>query len=835
MRFTLLAAAVGLLVQGGKAMADTPPGAAPVVVNAASDVASAAPVAASAASAPPAPAPAPGSAFTSAPAASAPSASARPPQLLPSPSMQPLPRGDAARKLPLILRADSLVSQPDLQTAAEGKVELRRGGMVIRADRLTYDASRDLANAKGQVSIRTDSAVYSGPELQLQLQRFDGFFLEPRFEFPLLGAGGRAQRIDFIDSARAVATAASYSSCPIDGPQDPDWILRASRVRLDLDLNEGIADNAVLRFLGVPILAWPSLSFPLSDARKSGWLPPSVNIDSRSGLELSVPYYWNIAPQRDATISPRVISRRGLAVDTEFRYLEPQARGTLALDWLPNDRVARRARASLNWDHEGEFDRLWFYRAEVARVTDDDWWKDFPNHNSRNLTTRLLPLRLALERQFALPGLDGLAYVRTQRWQLLQSVDSPIAPPYQRSPQIGMQLTGLAGRWLYKVETEFNRFTLPGDNAVRAGRSEGDRWHLLGSFSRTFKDGGLWLVPRLALNAARYATDRPAAGTPRVASRAIPSLSVDAGFELERQTSFFGRVLRQTLEPRLLYVNTPYRAQSQLPNYDSAAKDFNFVSIFTDNAFSGIDRVADAHQITAGLTTRLVDAGGGEALRLGVIQRYLLRPQQVAPQPDGSADGPPLTQKFSDALLVGSTNVLPSWTLDAALQFSPEIHRAVRTVVGARYSPGPFRTVSTTYRLTRGLSEQLELGWQWPVWGNPATAEPKSRSASSSGNCSGAWYSVGRVNYSLKDSRITDSVLGLEYDAGCWIGRIVAERLSTGRSEATTRLLLQLELVGLSRIGSNPLKVLKDNIPGYRLLREERTNAPRSDEWQPVP
>jgi LPS-assembly protein len=158
------------------------------------------------------------------------------------------------------------------------------------------------------------------------------------------------------------------------------------------------------------------------------------------------------------------------------------------------------------------------------------------------------------------------------------------------------------------------------------------------------------------------------------------------------------------------------------------------------------------------------------------------------------------------------------------LQYRPEISRVVRSIVSARYSPGPYRTIGATYRLARELSEQVETAWQWPIYGITPDQKPAVTGA---GDCKGSLYSVGRINYSTRDSRITDSVLGLEYDSGCWIGRIVAERLSTGRSEATTRLLLQLELVGLSRLGTNPLQVLKDNIPGYRLLREDRvTPAP---------
>jgi LPS-assembly protein len=758
--------------------------------------------------------------------------------LEPSRKLMPPPRGEAARRLPIVVRAQSIRARPDLEAVAEGDVEFRRGGTVIGADRLSYEQAEDLAVARGHVRIQTEGAIYTGPELQLRVQRFEGFFLEPTFEFLELGAGGRAQRVDFLDSARAVATNAIYTSCPRDGSGDPDWVLETRRVKMDFDANEGIAEGAVLRFLGAPILALPALSFPLTDARKSGWLPPSVNLDSRSGFEFSIPYYWNIAPNRDATIAPRVITRRGLGADGEFRYLQPKFDGALNLSLLPDDRVYGSSRAALQWRHDGRLRPGLFYGVELNRVSDDAWWKDFPDAG-RSLTPRLLGSRAAVERPFVLGAGEGLAYARLHHWQVLQGSDTPVVPPHQRSPQIGLRWSGgVGGGFELAAETELNRFTLP-TNDPQPQRLTGLRAHAIGSLARPWRGSGWFVVPRLSLNAAAYDTDQPWADGRHAAGRTVPTFSVDAGLELERRTSGFGRALRQTLEPRLLYVNTPYRAQSALPNFDSAVKDFNFQSIYAENPFSGVDRVADTHQITAGVTTRLVDeATGAEALRLGVVQRVLLRDQLIAPNADGTPDGPPLQQRVSDLLLLGSTTVFPHWTLDGSLQYSPDLGRPVRSILGARWSPGPFRTLSATYRLARGLNEQLELGWQWPL--RLARPTPASEAAASGvgaaaaargggGACGGSWYAVGRFNYSLKDSRITDSILGLEYDAGCWIGRVVAERLSTGRSEATTRLLLQLELVGLSRIGSNPLRVLKDNIPGYRLLREERRAAPNTD------
>ncbi|MES2957323.1 MAG: LPS assembly protein LptD [Pseudomonadota bacterium] len=742
------------------------------------------------------------------------------------------PASTAERDAPVVLKAAQVRGRPDLEIAAEGDVELQRGRITIRTDSLTYDNVEDRARARGKVRIETAAGDrFSGPELNLRLQRFEGYFLEPEYFFARTGAGGRASRIDFLDSDRALLSSATYTSCTVDGGGTPAWLLSTDRVRLDFEANEGIAEGAVLRFLGVPILAAPVLSFPLTDARKSGWLPPSINLDNKSGLEIQVPYYWNIAPQRDATLTPVVFSRRGLAMDSEFRYLEPQHRGEVQARWLPTDRVFDSARHSLQWQQLGrafggaEGGLRWGHSGQ--RVSDDAYWKDFP-HILSSLTPRLLPLAAYVERELPLAGLQTTFYARSQHWQVLQDTDPQalISAPYHRLPQLGWhgagRLPGWDGGLMLEFETEVNRFTLAGNDAGTA-RPEGWRAHVLGNVSQTWRTPGAWLMPRLALNLASYRTDTPMSDGRRSASRAIPTFSIDSGLVFERNASWFGRPLRQTLEPRVLYVNTPLRQQDSLPLFDTAAKDFNTVSVFSDNAFSGVDRVSDSHQVTAGVTTRLLHPdSGAEALRLGLAQRYLLRDQQITP------DGVPLTQRFSDLLLVGSAHLSARWTFDAALQYSPEIDRVTRSVLSARFTPGPMRTLAASYRLARGASEQLDIGWQWPVYrGADSGTQGNDR-----GGCRGTLYGVGRVNYSVKDSRITDSLAGFEYDAGCWIGRVVAERVSTGRTEATTRLLLQLELVGLSRLGSNPLQVLKDNIPGYTLLREERRDPPVRDYTQ---
>jgi len=312
-------------------------------------------------------------------------------------------------------------------------------------------------------------------------------------------------------------------------------------------------------------------------------------------------------------------------------------------------------------------------------------------------------------------------------------------------------------------------------------------------------------------------TSGPWAGK-RNATRAIPTISLDSQWVFERDTRLLGRSLRQTLEPRVVYARTPYRDQSGLPVFDAALKDFNLNAVYAENLYSGVDRVSDANQATVGVTTRWLDPStGGEVLRLGLAQRYLFATQRI------TAEGTPSTRRLSDIYFEGATGLIPQIMLASSVQYNPEISRAVNYSNTAVYMPAPFKVLSLRYTGVRNATEQISVGGQWPLYGpasgNPAS-DPLIRRMSTGGSCTGTVYAVGNVNYNRRDSRVTDSLFGLEYDAGCWIGRFVVERLSTGLSEANTRIYLQLELVGLSRLGTNPLQRLKDNVVGYQLLRD---------------
>lgn len=733
-----------------------------------------------------------------------PQADAPPVQLRPSPALAEQIDDQTRRLQPIFLFGDSVRSRPDLETVVDGNAELRRGDIVIRADRLEYYQPEDRAKARGRVRVNRAGNLYEGTEVDLRMSSFEGHFLQPTYRFLSTGGHGSADRIEFLDDKRMVARNATYTTCRRDpGPGwMPDWIVRAASVKLDYENDVGEAEAGVLRFKDIPVLPIPSFSFPLSERRKSGVLPPTINLDNLGGLELTVPYYWNIAPQRDATLYPTLMTKRGLDLGAEFRYLERDYSGVVRGSAMPEDALRGKSRWSTAVEHRGHLadGRVAggdvAYSLNVTRVSDDDYWRDFPRVLG-SLTQRLLPG----DARVSWDAGPVSAFVRTQKWQTLQDVAAPIVPPYDRLPQLGLryQVASEAGVDM-QLDGELTRFQ--GDR-VRTGQPDANRAVAIGQISRPWRAPGWFVVPKVQMHLTSYSFDTPLITGQQAAQRSVPTFSLDSGLVFERESTWFGRSLRQTLEPRAMMVYTPYRDQTALPVYDSASTDYNFATIYGENAFFGNDRIADARLLTLGMTSRLIDpASGAEAARFGIAQRVRFADQIVA-----LPGALPVTDRLGDLLAGGALNWTREWALDSTVQFNLKTERSVRSSTGVRYNPGPFRVVSAAYRLQRGASEQLDVGWQWPldrIYTGP-----------------GRWYSVGRMNYSMRDNKLVDSILGFEYEADCWIARVVVERLQRSANSANQRIMFQIEFTGFSRLGSNPLQTLKENIPRYQMLREQ--------------
>jgi LPS-assembly protein len=728
---------------------------------------------------------------------------------------------EASREQPTILYGDRLTGRTELDTVVEGNAELRRNGAVIRADRIEYYQPDDIAKARGNVRINRQGNIYEGSEAQMKVESNEGYFLDPTFKL-LRGSGtGDASRIDFIDDKRSVARNASYTTCTRrPGPSWlPDWVVKASQVSFDTETDVGVAQDAQLRFKDIPILSLPSISFPLSDARKSGWLPPTLGLDNTSGVEVSMPYYWNLAPNRDLTILPSLATKRGVTLGGEFRYLEKDYNGTARLDWTPGDKLRSATRWGLATTHNGSLDTgipeigPLGVNLSLNRVSDDNYWSDFPRATS-TLTQRLLANDGGLSWSQGPFSLNA----RALKWQTLQLPSSVIVPPYDRLPQLTGRYNRLnVGGVDVSAELDYTRFK---SAEALTLQPNAQRSYALAQISRPWTAPGYYVTPKLQLHASAYRYDSLSANGQSSQNRTVPTLSLDSGLVFERATQYFGVPLTQTLEPRAYYTYTPFRDQANIPVYDSGASDFNFATIFNDNSFVGNDRIADNHLLTLGMTSRLLEPNSGaEVMRLAFAQRLRLSDQRVT-LPGGQAEASGL----SDQLYGATVNWSSTWASDAVVQYNPKTSRSERSTFSARYSPSNYRVVSASYRFNKGASEQVDVGWQWPL--NDLWGDKGQDLGGGAGLGAGRWYSVGRLNYDLKDRKLVDSILGFEYDAGCWLARMVVERLQTTSSTANKRILLQMEFVGFARLGSNPLRTLKANIPRYQFLREKITTDP---------
>jgi LPS-assembly protein len=401
-------------------------------------------------------------------------------------------------------------------------------------------------------------------------------------------------------------------------------------------------------------------------------------------------------------------------------------------------------------------------------------------------------------------GTYWTATARATKYQLLQDVNSPIQKPYDRVPQL--TLTGarqdVAGFDL-NVVSEVTRF----QNAYTIGSSVGsqmvggDRAYVTPSISYPIIGSSYFITPKASLDATTYRLNNVVLGEPTSLTRVLPTYSLDSGLIFERQESIFGRDMTQTLEPRLFYVRTPYRDQSKYPNFDSGLADFNFAQIFSENRFVGHDRISDANQITAALTSRFIEDNGLERLRVAVAQRfYMIDPRVTLDTTDGTLST--LVGSKSDLLLSLGGQLTSKLSLDNTVQYSETLKQMVRANFGMRWQPAPKQVLNLAYRLdrTNGLLKQVDVSGQWPV--------------------SQRWYAVSRINYSIPDKTVAEGLMGMEYKADCWVLRVVGQRIPTSSSKASTSFFIQLELNGLSRIGSNPLDALSSSIPGYQNINK---------------
>lgn len=685
------------------------------------------------------------------------------------------------KSIPTYIKAENLVGQPDVYITLDKNVEVIKGDTKYTADTATYRNAEDRVDAQGNIVIKRQNDCYRGDQMSMVLGTNEGYVTNPTYQLEKNNAQGRATKIDFISEEKSKITKGTYSTC--EG-LSPDWYLKTDTLSLDTATDRGVANNAVLYFKGVPIFFTPPLitfSFPLSSARHSGLLPPTVGHSNKGGIEFGMPYYYNIAPNMDATIHPKLIARRGLQLGLEGRYLGKTYAGETAIEAV-RDKLTNTTRYALNSIHSQQLLPQLNFSWNVNKASDNDYPSDFSSSTTK--TAQRLLLR---EAGFDYYGSIWNASLRSTSYQVLQDITAPIAKPYDRLPQLSFHA---AQHDVYGVDWSFDalltRFWHP--TLVR-----GDRAVMVPRVSIPYVTSGVFITPSVSLHAVQYQLENPALGQPKQLQTSAPSFSIDSGLVFERRAKLLNEEMTQTLEPRLYYVKTPYRDQSNFPLFDTAVADFNFAQIFSENRFTGYDRISDSDQVTAGLVSRFIEDNGNERFKFALGQRFHFSKQKV------SLDGTTNPNR-SDLLIAGTGQLSTNLSIEAALQINQSERQTARSSYAIHWQPAPKKILNLQYQFQRDVLKQIELSGQWPI--------------------AYRWYAVGKGNYSLQNQKLVEGLVGLEYRADCWSVRVVTHRFATTNLNNNSGISIQLELNGLARIGvgSNPIELMKKNITGYQSI-----------------
>ena len=711
---------------------------------------------------------------------------------------------DNRDQVPLFVDADSIQGHQDREIEATGAVRLRQRGKAVSADWLRYDKPEDEITAQGNVRLEQRGDVLEGAKLKFSLDSERGAMETPKYQVRVNATTGHgdADRLVFEGPSKYRLLGGNYTSCDLGSE---DWYLRAKDFEIDKERQIGTARGASVVLLGMPLIYTPYLSFSLDRQRKSGFLSPTFGTTGNSGSEFSLPYYWNIAPNRDATITPRVMAKRGVELQNEFRYLDPRYRGEFHYEILPHDRVKNgENRSAVSLVHTQSFSAGWNGSLNVQKVSDGTYFTDLSTQIAATSQV-LLPRTAALAKggTWWNDGSWGFSTV-LYRWQTLQSDPlNPITPPYNSS-QVNFAATKLnAGFTDFSFNANFVDFSHP-------TLTNGKRVVAYPSLSVPLQTSFAYVTPKIGVHFTHYDLDQSVATTVSSLNRTAPIFSTESGLIFERNMTLYGQRMQQTLEPKLYYVYIPTRDQSQIPIFDTGLQDINLATLYSENQFSGNDRINDANQLTMGVTSRLLQQDNGiERLRVGLAQRYYLKTQDVTLP--GVA---PRGSNSSDLLAALSGTIAPHWIADVGWQYTTDLSQTQRVSAGTRYQPAPGKLLNFAYRYANGAIAASALPQITSTALNPSNT---LRQVDISGQwpLTGRLSAVARWNYSTADSRLLEGLAGVEYDGGCWAFRVVAHSFATTATTSVSSVFAQLELNGVSKIGSNPLELLRRNVGGY--------------------
>ena len=757
----------------------------------------------------------------------------------------------------VIIEGDRLEVQLDRSLTALGNASLKAGGNIILGDRIEFDEQNRMTHSSGHASIESNDSLVKGPSFHLNLDESTGempnasfFMYKPLINLSPLGnlgeriygqkpeinndllsgvidrnmkpingemqplipndnkdsvepkkvsSRGDAQMLFFEGQSKKRLLKSRYTTCEADSD---DWYIKSGQLKIDDETKTAVATNATVEFKGVPILYTPWINFPYANQRKSGLLAPTWGTTTKSGFEVLLPFYWNISPNMDATVSTRELSKRGIQYAGEFRYLEENFSGLDNIEFLPSDDMTQKDRYFARIKHQQNFGSGWTGGIDVARVSDSQYFSDLSTHIITTSQVNLL--------QQANINYSGPIWQFGALAQKYQTLDN-VSYAYERLPQL--TLNG-SKEWdwggITRVQNQLVRFEANQNSTFDV--KSATRFSTYPSISFPMNKPYGYVTPKLGVNYTSYNLDNISSSPmqtgawinyDKTADRTLPIFSLDSGLFFERDTSIVSRNYTQTLEPRLFYVYIPYQDQSHLPVFDTGLTDLNMGTLFTENQYSGGDRINNANQLSASISSRMIDADTGEQRLAATIgQRFYFDDQKVGLPNEVLRSG-----TSSDFVASATAHLVNKWNLDAAWQYNTDTGDTIKANFGARYNPMPGKVLNFGYRFTKDNLDQVNMSTQWPL-----------------GN---RFYGLARLNYSLRDKSFIENIGGIEYDAGCWQSRFVFQRVQTisvatgptsplPSGPANYAIFFQLELGGMASIGANPLQLINRNIPGYK-------------------
>jgi len=731
----------------------------------------------------------------------------------------------------------------DGNAVLNGRVTVTQDERSVSADSVTYDYGLDKLTVTGKVDfldpklrVRSDDGSYDAAGGANFNQAF----------FQLMDRNGRgfAKDIAVNPDGKVALDQVRYTSCPVG---HEDWSLNAARISLDTKLQEGVARHVTMRFKDVPIFYTPYISFPLGDERKSGVLPPSLGHSGSNGFEAEVPYYFNLAPNYDLTVTPGLLTARGVQLAEDFRYLTSGSHGQLDATFLPNDKQQHDNRSYVRYTDITDIQHGLRFDADIASVSDTNYFQSFAVGTEQTSVT-------FLERRAEVLYYDDAWRIRGQL-QNFQTIDTTVDSanrPYSRVPRVQASA-------LYPIDNSKFEFVFDSEavNFLRGVGPTGVRLNLSPEIRWSSRGPGYFFEPAVGYDFTQYSLQNAGLGLPGTPTRALPYARLDTGLIFEREAGSQGQ-RTQTLEPRLVYSFVPYRNQNELPVFDSGLPDLNLTELFRTNRYVGSDRIGDANQVALAVTTRLFDtASGAQYLSATIGQiRYFSIPRVGLPTdpfiPGAAQAGQnvPIVNPLAlpgDALLVArgqpfipyypgeyayglnrngfiqplastlqSQGAFPASDIVAEVvltgykhlgvnldyQWNPYTSQTEKSEISVQYRPDPSRVVNIGYRFQEGILKQWDGSFAWPI------AEH--------------WNTVGRWVYSLQDRQTIEQVAGFEYKSCCYKIQLVQRRYLSIRPGTTiaggtldTSYALQLELTGLSSVGKREDSFLEHSIRGY--------------------